>query len=91
MPNIISQEVTKDLVSIVRVPGVTFTLTRSAVKTYYQAQTGTAATRKQKTITWVINSLIAAMGEGWGSASSMTFNVDTVNDAADMLLQLRTE
>lgn len=57
-----AQSVTRDGIRIEMGDGRTFEVTRQQVRANFQQETGTAAQRRTKTILWLRNSAIAALG-----------------------------
>lgn len=77
MPNIRSQSITEDGISIVASDGRSFSITRAEVLDVYRAQTGNAATRRQKALDAVKASIVAALGAEQVPASILDFEFNT--------------
>jgi hypothetical protein len=87
VPNIRSQEVTNNSLTIVASDGRTFTVTKAEIQTFAAAQGGNAAARKAATIAWVLANMQTAIGAEQIPSALVTFDYD----AANALAQLRLE
>jgi len=83
VPNIRSQTVFNDggpqALEIVASDGRTFTLTKAAVRTFYQSTTGTAAARRAAVIAFVKNGIIAALGAEQIDPLELDYDFSTVD------------
>lgn len=77
MPNIRSQRITDDEIYIQASDGREWTMTRAGVQTIYQAQTGNAAARRQKTLDAVKLSAETALGAEQVPVAVIDFDFDT--------------
>lgn len=78
MPNIRSQSLTPDGLTIVASDGQSITLTRAQVIAHFQSETGTRAKRLLATIQWVKDSIEAALGAEQVPALLTDFDADDV-------------
>lgn len=62
MPNIRSQSVSKDGITIVSSDGRSFSVTRAQVIARFGAETGNRAQRRTKTLAWMKTAIEAALG-----------------------------
>lgn len=62
MPNIRSQRVDDNGLEIVASDGRVFSVTKSQVRAFYLSTSGNAASRRNQTITWLKNGIVAALG-----------------------------
>lgn len=76
MPNIRSQSLTSDGLTIVASDGRSITLTRADVIAHFQIETGTRAKRLRATIQWVKATLEAALGPEQVPALLTDFDAD---------------
>ena len=86
--NIVESEVTKDKLYIKVSDGRTWTITRAEIRANYMTQTGTAAQRKQKTIDWVKDQALAALGEMIGTRSNMVIDFNAGDDNEVMSMEI---
>ena len=78
MPNVRSQTITDDSLTIVASDGRTYSVTRLEILANYALQTGTPPQRKQKCIDWVKESVEAALGAEQVPASLINLDVSDV-------------
>jgi len=78
MPNLRSQSIDANGLSLVASDGRSFTLTRAEVIAHFQAETGSRASRITKTIAWVKDSIEAALGPEQVPAFLIDFDFDDV-------------
>lgn len=76
MPNIRSQSLTSDGLTIVASDGRSITLTRTDVIAHFQGETGTRAKRLLATIQWVKDSIEATLGPEQVPATLIDFDAD---------------
>lgn len=78
MPNIRSQSLDSDGLSIVASDGRSITLTRADVIAHFQSEKGTKAARLAATIQWVKAQIEAALGPEQMPAALVDFDLDDV-------------
>lgn len=88
MPNVRSQVVSKDEITIVGSDGRVFSVTRAQIVSFYQAQGGSAAARKTATVNWVKANMQTALGPEQVSVALMAFDFDSANLNAAMVLEM---
>lgn len=62
MPNIRSQILNTDGITIVASNGKTFSVTRSEIRTNFLSQNGNLASRRTKTIQWLKDNIVSSLG-----------------------------
>ena len=87
MPNIIEQRVTNSSIFVRATNGNTFNLTKAEIQAHAATETGTAAQRKAKTITWVLNQMQAALGADMVDITKVTVDVDLTLDSVPIILE----
>ncbi len=88
MPNIRSQEVTRDGLSIVASDGRSFAITRAEIIAFFQAQTGTRTQRRNATIAEIKARIEAALGAEQVPASALGFDFDDLQPLAQLRLDV---
>lgn len=88
MPNVRSQEVTKNGITIVASDGRVFSVTRAEIVAFWQTRGGSAASRKSATISWVRDNIVAALGAEQVPAVLVTMDFDTADLNRAMLLEI---
>lgn len=88
MPNVRSQSVDKDGITIVASDGRVFSVTRAQIMAFWQAQTGGAPSRKSATIDWVKTNMEAALGPEQVPSTLATFDFDTTDLNRALILEL---
>ena len=78
MPNLRSQSIDANGLSLVASDGRSFTLTRAEVIAHFQTETGGRAARLAKTIQWAKDSIEAALGPEQVPAFLVDFDFDDV-------------
>lgn len=78
MPNLRSQSIDANGLTLVASDGRSITLTRAQVVAHFQAETGSRAARLAATIAWVKASIETALGPEQVPASSLDFDFDDV-------------
>ena len=78
MPNLRSQSIDANGLSLVASDGRSFTLTRAQVVAHFQSETGGRAARLTKTIQWVKDSIEVALGPGQVPAFLVDFDFDDI-------------
>jgi hypothetical protein len=76
MPNIRSQVLTEDGISLVASDGRSITITKSDVLAHYQTETGSAATRKANTIQWAKNLIVSTLGQEQIDITQLVLDAD---------------
>jgi len=71
MPNIRSQRVDRNGIEIVASDGRKFSVTLAQILSAFQTQTGTAASKKTKTLAWLQAQIEAALGPEQVSAAQI--------------------
>lgn len=88
MPNIRAQRASKDELYIQGSDGREVTITRAQVVARFQSETGSRAQRRTKTLTWLRDQLVTALGEQVDPAL-LTADFDDQDATREMVLELR--
>lgn len=88
MPNLRSQSLTREGITLVGSDGRTYSVTRPELVARFQLETGTPAQRKTKTLTWLRGQIEAALGPEQVPAALVDVDFDTA-DGGLTLLHLR--
>ena len=88
MPNIRSQRVSKDEIYIQASDGREWSITRAGVIALYQAQSGSAATRRQKTVELLIAQIVAPLGADQIAITDIFPDFDTADSTKAMLMSI---
>lgn len=88
MPNIRSQSLTSDGLTIVASDGRSITLTRADVIAHFQAEAGNKATRIEATIDWMKAQIEAALGPEQVPAVLTDFDFDDVQGLKALAVRL---
>lgn len=88
MPNLRSADVSKDGITLVASDGRTFSVSRTEIVAFWQAQGGNAANRKSATITWVLTNMQTALGAEQVPSALATMDFDTADLNKAMVLEM---
>lgn len=88
MPNIRSQRVSKDEIYIQASDGREWSITRAGVIALYQAQSGNAATRRQKTVELIAAQIVAALGADQIDIADVFPDFDPASSTKAMLISI---
>jgi hypothetical protein len=88
MPNVRSQEVTNQSITITASDGRTFSVTKAEIQAFLATQGGNAAARKAATIAWVKANIQTALGVEQCPVALTTFDFSVTDNAAAMLLEM---
>lgn len=88
MPDIVEQRVTKDEIYIKSSSGSEFTLTRSAIKDHFQNETGNAIVRKERTMEWIKDQILASLGPTVIEVRNVIVDVNVDDDNEGITLEI---
>lgn len=86
--NITSMSCTKNDVFVRGANGTEWTMTRAQILAIYQTKTGSAASRKQATITDVLVDMETTLGKDIASSLLASLDFDPLDSTKDMILTL---